>query len=358
VFPYWLLFSLFAAGASLYRPDERSRIQGGPYFLATAVAATLMIGLRYKVGGDWVNYVEILRNITEYGINGPRTQEPAYSALNWVVGQMGFGMWLVNLVCAALFSWGLVKFARRQPNPWLVILIAVPYLIIVVAMGYTRQAVAIGFLLAGLCDIDRKAIWKFAFYLLAATAFHKSAIVVAPLVALTASRNRLVTAAILVVSSILVYYLFVQASVDTLLTNYVEAEYNSSGAAIRVLMNIPPALVFLVYQHRFGVGEQQRKVWRNFALASLVALAGLLLTATTAVDRLALYLIPLQMFVLGRLPSVFPVRGRPNTQLVILLVIYSAAIQYVWLNHADNAWAWVPYRTVIMHDPNAESSGA
>jgi hypothetical protein len=347
VFPYWLLFSLFAAGASLYRPDERRALHGGPFFLAAGVAMTLMIGLRYEVGGDWPNYVEILKSITEYGITGPRRQEPAYSALNWIVGQAGFGMWLVNLVCAALFAWGLVRFARRQPNPWLVILVATPYLIIVVAMGYTRQAVAIGFILAGLTDFDRKPIWRFAFYLLAATLFHKSAIVVAPLVALTASRNRLVTGLILIVSSALVYYLFVQASVDTLVTNYVVADYSSSGAAVRVLMNVPPALIFLYNQRRFGIGDQQRKVWRNFALASLAALMGLLLTSSTAVDRLALYLIPLQMFVLGRLPSIFAVRGRANTQLVLLILAYSAAIQFVWLNYADNAWAWVPYQTVI-----------
>lgn len=259
---------------------------------------------------------------------------------------MGYGVWLVNLVCAGLFTWGLVRFARRQPNPWLVILVAVPYLIIVVAMGYTRQAVAIGFILAGLTDFDRKPIYRFGFYLLAASVFHKSAIVVAPLIALTATRNRLVTGVILILSSVLVYYIFVRASVDLLVKNYVVAEYSSSGAAIRVGMNIPPALIFLIYQRRFGIGEQQRKVWRNFALASIVALFGLLLTSTTAVDRLALYLIPLQMFVLGRLPSVFPINGRPNMQLVILILLYSAAIQFVWLNYADNVTAWVPYKLV------------
>ena len=347
MFPYWLLFSLFAAGASLYRTDVERRLAGGPYFLAMAVATALMIGLRWEVGGDWINYVDIFKDITENGVNGARAQDPGYGVLNWVVGQMGIGVWLVNLVCAAIFTWGLVRFARRQPNPWLTILVAVPYLIIVVAMGYTRQAVAIGLILAGLAEFGAKPIWRFGIYLLLAALFHKSAVVIAPLIALTATRNRLMTAFIIMFSAALVYYLFVQASVDRLMANYVEAQYGAAGGAIRVAMNIPPAILFFLFQKRFGLSEQERKLWRNFALAAFVALAALLLTnSTAAVDRLSLYLIPLQMLILGRLPTALGGKGRSNVQLVILVVVYSALIQFVWLNYADNSWAWLPYKLV------------
>ena len=35
-------------------------------------------------------------------------------------------------------------FVRRQPMPWLGLLVAIPYLVIVVGMGYSRQAIALG----------------------------------------------------------------------------------------------------------------------------------------------------------------------------------------------------------------------
>jgi hypothetical protein len=77
----------------------------------------------------------------------------------------------------------------------------------------------------------------------------------------------------------------------------------------------------------------------------LFALVMLLFTnSSTAVDRLALYLIPLQMFVWGRLPSAFPDRGRLNIQISIVIIAYSAAIQFVWLNYAANSFAWLPYK--------------
>jgi hypothetical protein len=356
VFPYWILFSLFAAGAVQYRPDPRRLIQGGPLLLAMALVTMVMIGFRYEVGGDWLNYIDILHDITENGLWGPRAQDPGYGLLNLLAGMSGLGIWAVNLACAVLFTWGLVKFARRQPNPWLVMVVSVPYLIIVVAMGYTRQAVAIGFILAGLADLERGTVFRFAFYMLLATTFHKSAVVVVPLVALTASKNRFMTGAMLLMTAVLLYYLFVQASVDKLMTNYVGAEYQSQGAAVRVAMNLPPAVLFLVFRRRFQLSLQQDKLWRNFSLGALLALAMLLFTnSSTAVDRLALYLIPLQMFVLGRLPTAFPDRGRLNAQLAFLVIAYSAAIQFVWLNYAANADSWLPYKLSVSNSDEGSS---
>jgi hypothetical protein len=66
--------------------------------------------------------------------------------------------------------------------------------------------------------------------------------------------------------------------------------------------------------------------------------------ATTALDRLALYLIPLQLFVFGWLPSTFSQDGRPDRKLAIAVVIYSAAVLFVWLTYADNAQYWLPYQ--------------
>jgi EpsG family len=345
VFPYWLIFTLFAAGAVQYRPDFRRPLQGGPFLWTMALVMTLFVGLRYDVGGDWLNYIDILRDIGYRDFwDGVWKQDPGYGLLNWIVARAGLGVWAVNLVCAALFAWGMMKFARHQPNPWLVFVVAVPYLIIVVAMGYVRQGVAIGFIVAGLSVLDRGML-RFLVYMALAASFHKSAVVVLPFVALSATQRRIVTAGIGLVSVVLLYYLFIQASVDKLMTNYVEAGYASQGAGIRVAMNLPPAILFLLFHRRFVTDEQERKLWRNFSLAALAALVLLALTSsTTAVDRLALYLIPLQMFVLARVPEAFSDKQRSSLGLTLAIVFYSAAIQFVWLTYADNAEFWLPYQ--------------
>ncbi len=340
--PYWLLFSVFSTGAIQYTTDYRARIQGGPVLHAMGAALMQMVGLSYEVGGDWTTYVEMLQKVGFLG--GAWNQDPGYTLLNRLAFAAGLDIWFVNLVCAGIFTWGLLRFARRQPNPWLVVSVAIPYLVIVVAMGYTRQAVAIGFILAGLTVLDRGLV-RFVFYLACAAAFHKSAVVVLPLVAFSEPRRRLATTAILVVSAMLLYYAFVQASIDLMVTNYVEYAYASQGAGIRVAMNIPPAVIFLLFSRRFFVDERERRVWRNFSIGAIIALMMLMFTeATTAVDRLALYIIPLQMVVLARLPFVFSGTGGPSFGLTILIIAYSAAIQFVWLNFAANAPSWLPYQ--------------
>jgi hypothetical protein len=274
-----------------------------------------------------------------------RHDDPAYALLNWWCAKLDFDIWFVNLICAAIFTWGLVRFARRQPNPWLAIVVAMPYLVLVVAMGYTRQAVAIGFVLAGLSIVDRAPLWRFGLYVVAATTFHKSAIILLPLVGLASSRNRLTTTALLLVIGAMLYYLLVADAIDRMMTNYLESGYSSEGAGIRIAMNLPPALLFLRYRHYFGLQPEQLKIWTNFSYASFGAVLLLFtLSSSAAVDRLSLYLIPLQLFVLSRMPNVFQDRSGPNRQVVAMVIIYSALIQFVWLNFAQHAEYWVPYK--------------
>lgn len=335
-----------AAGALDFRRRAAAGMRAAPFLVPIGLLTALMIGFRYEVGGDWFNYLGIMDRVSTSGLDELlEIGDPGYMLLNWIATRLDLSIWAVNLGCGLIFSWGLIRFARRQPNPWLAVLVAIPYLVIVVAMGYSRQGVAIGIILAGLATLDRSTVARFAVYIMFAASFHKSAVIILPLVALAAARQRIVIIGLLGVTAILLYWLFVQSSVDRMLTNYIEAEYSSQGAAIRVAMNMPPALIFFLNQRRFDFSPQQHKLWRNFAIGAFVAFAILTLTsATAAVDRIALYLIPLQLAVFAALPSAFAVRGKPNGQLALGVIIYSAFIQFVWLNYATHAEYWLPYQ--------------
>jgi hypothetical protein len=326
------------------------RVAYGTYFLVLLTA--LMMGLRYEVGGDWLTYLDSYDQVQLLSFSQVLgTFDIGYAVVEFVASRCGAGIWLVNLTCALIMTFGLVKFCARQPNPALSFLVAVPYLVIVVGMGYTRQGVAIGLILAGLADADEKSTIKIILYILAAALFHRTALLVLPLALLPVFRRNLLYAICGGLVFVVLFYLLLSRSTGQLITNYVDADYESSGATVRVTMNLIPAILALTLRQRLGYSRYQSDLWSVFALVSLATLP-LVLTAnfTTAIDRLALFLIPLQIAILPRIPYVFGTsatssgKERMNAQLFLAVCGYSAAVQLVWLVFATHARLWVPYQ--------------
>jgi hypothetical protein len=313
---------------------------------AVFVLITVIIGFRFEVGGDWVAYQihvddlkeEPLDAIVGYG-------DLAYQLLNWLGANVGGGVYFVNLICGALFSWGLAAFCRSQPRPWLALLVAVPYLVIVVAMGYSRQGVAIGLAMLAITKLQNVSIGRFVFWIAIAALFHKSAVILIPFAVFAASRYRLFTLIGVAISAGLMFFLLLQEQLDYFMHAYIEAEYASSGAAIRIAMNAIPAAIFLAFNKRFNIDLKIRGFWVWMAWGALLFVVILMLSpSTTAVDRVALYWIPLQLMVFSRLPDAFGLPGRRNPLWVTSIVAYSATVMLVWLVFADMAHAWLPYR--------------
>jgi hypothetical protein len=310
------------------------------------LCVALLIGLRYRIGGDWRAYSDFLAKVEFRSLGDVLgLSDPGYSLINWLVASAGFNIWAVNLICGLIFVWGMWWLVRLQPEPWLCVLVAVPYIIIVVAMGYTRQAVALGLLMAALASFERKRVGQFALLVVLAVTFHRSAIVVLPIGLLSITRNRLLIGLMLISLAASLYSVFVASEVDRLVRNYVTNPYASQGAAIRVAMSLPPALLFLAFRDRFGFTGEARKMWTNLAITTiLTALVLALTSASTAVDRLALYLLPLQMVMLSRMPLAFAKAERDATLIRFGVVAYLAAVQFVWLNYAAYAHYWIPYQ--------------
>lgn len=360
--PYWLLWAFFFFGAILTQrrnmlhsasfllsrqpgSPEPERLKGLSIMAVAGLAAMiLMIGLRFEVGADWKPYDYIFRRAALRTFSQTLSQsDPGFALLNWLVQQSGLGIWLVNLVCGALTVWGVAALARREPQPWLCIVLAIPYLIVVVAMGYTRQAAALGLVMVGLASLlNSGSVVRLVMWVALAALFHKSAVICLPFVAFTGNRGKAVDLALLASAGLGLYALLLQDSVDMLVRNYIDARYSSSGAAIRISMSAMPAIIFLLLGRRLGFTESERKLWRNVSLVAIIAAVALVLSpSSTAVDRVALYLLPLQFVVLARVPDTLVGRNF-GTWLVSL---YSGAVLFTWLNFAVHAQYWVPYRS-------------
>jgi hypothetical protein len=348
--PYWFLFLVPAwLAVTRLRPAATGVSQSKrwpDWWRVVFVLLVLMIGLRHEVGGDWLTYIDHISSASQQTLSVAVSQgDPAYSLLNWVAAKTGLGTYFVNTVCAAIFSWGLVVFCRAQPHPWLALVVAVPYLVTVVAMGYTRQGTAIGLAMLGLVALSERKLFHFAVFVVLAALFHKSAVILMPLAVLAGTRHRLWTAFWVVLSTGLFYVLLLQDSVEALQTNYVEAQYQSQGAALRLAMNAVPAVLFLSLRHRFVMPQSERMFWTWMSLGALGFVGWLVVSpSSTAVDRVALYWIPLQLFVLSRLPNALGNRNALNGIWVRWVVAYSVTVLFVWLVFATHSRYWLPYQ--------------
>ncbi|MCK5640815.1 MAG: EpsG family protein, partial [Gammaproteobacteria bacterium] len=275
-----------------------------PIMLFIAIAV-FMIGLRFQVGGDWVNYLRqfyILQYLSLEEV--VTTSDAGYAALNWLMDQLGWGIYGVNFASGAIFMAGLSVFALRMSNPWMAILVSIPYLLVVVAMGYTRQSVALGFEFCALTALARSKYGQFYIYIICGTLFHKTAIVLS-LLGIFSGRNRfsLLRISLGLIIVYLSFNAFLADYYESYVEHYIRAEMESSGALIRVLMNVLPATIFLLLYRKWSKQLTIDSHWLLFALASLACIPMLGVTST-AVDRMALYLAPLQLYVWSHLPLI------------------------------------------------------
>jgi hypothetical protein len=350
---YWVMFLLPALVALMMETQRTGTVPAAEAetpvgaWVAVGIVLTLLIGFRYEVGGDWFTYFHYLDDVAGLMLDEViLNSDPGYQVLNWLSLELDLDIFGVNLMAGAIFAIGLIFFCRSLPRPWLALAVAVPYLVIVVSMGYARQGVALGLAMLGLVALGKKQIGWFVFWTMLAATFHKTAVLLLPLSALAAAHNRFVAVAWGLGSLGLGYWLFLQDAAENLYKNYVEAEYQSSGAMIRLAMNLVPAAALIVWRTKFTFTEGERRLWLLFALISL-ALFGVFLAspASTAIDRIALYMLPLQLVIFAHLPDVLSDERENDVSPMVLGVVgFYGLVQFVWLNFADHAFAWLPYR--------------
>jgi len=344
------MFSVVGFAALLEtNPSQSTRKRWSFQWIMVIFFLTILIGFRYEVGGDWGNYIRNLEGISGTPLSIViNSGDPGYQLASWIAVKLGWGIFGVNLICGLIFSVGLIAFCRDQPRPWLALLAAVPYMIIVVAMGYSRQAVAIGLAMIALVSLSRKSTLSFVIWITLAATFHRSAIILIPIAILSTTDKRFWTAIWVSVSFFILTYLFIADVFDVLYKNYIETEYSSQGAFIRLLMSAVPAFIFLIWRDRFNMSISNKKLWTSISILALLMFGLLFVTpSSTAIDRIGLYIIPLQMFVFSRIPDAVSDNPQISRFMSFGIAGYYASVQFVWLFFAVHASWWLPYRSFL-----------
>lgn len=342
---FWLAYAM-TAFLSLSSINRRHTSM---LWLILFFSFVVFTGLRHEVGGDWFSYIKYYNSTKYFSFWAYLSlSDPGYMLLSWVSYQLDGGMYLVNTFAAILFLTCIIIFCRAQPLPFLAFSVATPYLIFVISMGYTRQAIAMGFVMLGLKYLSEDGVKRYLFYLAIAALFHKSAVILLPLAIFYHHRGFAGRLLGVGAFSIIMGYLFIADHYETLWVNYVDTKMQSDGGLIRLLMNFFPSLLFFIYYRRIKQTWPDYRIWLVFAITTVVLLP-LVGFASTAVDRVALYLIPLQLVVFSRLPLLFSI-SNGREAVIKIIVAYYALVLFVWFNFATHAELWLPYQNYITLD--------
>lgn len=340
---YWILF-LWPACAVAVDPRV-SRFTSKVAWVLFSLLLLLIIGLRFEVGMDWPSYLVQLEKVNGLTwLEATQGKDPAYGLLNWVAVASGSGIWLVNLICATIFVSGLISICHRLPNTWLAMTVAVPYIAIVMAMNYTRQSAAFGLVLWGLVALLDLKILRFVLLIVVAGLFHKSAILLIPLGALVATQNRFWSLVWITIAAVVAFLALLAETQDAFVEQYLGGQMVSDGGWIRVIMNAVPATLFLMLRKQFVLQMTQDKLFFWLSIISLIFIPAMIMSpSSTAVDRVALYFMPVQLLIYSHLPFVFRKFGMRRIADLALVGTY-AFVLFVWLNYSNFHDSWLPYR--------------
>jgi len=357
---YWLLLFIAACFALRFSRTAKGdfiALEMRYLFDALIFVLILILGFRFEVGGDWNTYLywnnrlygKSLAYVFEEG------NEIGFELLNWLGANFIGGLFLPQLVCGMLLLIGLRKFCFTLPNPFLGLTIAMPYLIWVVGQGYTRQAAALGFFLFGLSYVSVKKTLSYTLCSGMGLLFHKTAVLFIPFAMFINdrlfSRTFLISFIVISITSLLAYITTLSSGdVIAMFDAYLgDSNISSAGALIRCSLTATTGTIFLYNRKRFVINSEERVFWSVFSLVGIMIFALIFISpSSTVIDRINVYWLPLQIFVLTSFPTIFESKYSNSRQSVTLVIILLCAlIQWIWMFYSGNAAKWLPYRFYI-----------
>tara|TARA_B100000575_G_scaffold255611_1_gene225496 strand:- start:5562 stop:6614 length:1053 start_codon:yes stop_codon:yes gene_type:complete len=342
---YWLFYALVSIFSLKFIKFEINLSKLLNFIFLIILA--LFIGLRYEVGGDWDIYKnDFYENISSFNLlKFDYVRDFGYEFISYLIFNLEFEIYILNLILAFLFVYSLNKFSINfSDNYWIIFVIAFPYLVTVGAMGFVRQAAAFSFILLSLCYYQKKDVIKFLILFLGALLFHKSAAILLPFLLISNLKLNIKFNLIILILIILAYIII--SPEITRISSYVSesSKYASSGVIPRIVLNILPGLIFLLFFKKLRFKNNIDTVIILITLFQIFLLYFINNNTSTFIDRLIINFYFIQLLVLSRLYLILP---SYKNVINILIIIFYGLIYYIWMEYSLHSYAWTPYKNII-----------
>lgn len=339
----YLLVFLIPLLASFQMPGKRRSLVG---LAAFYIFLWVFTGLRFEVGPDWTGYGYIFQAAeAAKWADVVNDREPGFFLINRLAAVLGWGLPGVNAICAAIFLFGVFRYAARTANPWLATAAVVPYLVFIVSMSGIRQSAAMGLAFLALSNWHGSRLaWKLAL-IFAAASIHNSALVFLVFVIWDGGRYPVLRALLGGGLMLLSFrYLGQSGAAETYASRYFEQNIESSGAIFHVGLSALPAAMYLFFRRQIRAQGGENMLVQRAAILALV-LVPMVFVSSTGASRLSLYFSFVQMWAF---PAFVLAHGRRWPLANAMCAYYFLAIFLVYFMLGSHIGAYLPYRTLLL----------
>lgn len=352
---YIAIYAVFLAVHYTTLENWHARRSG---YICAMLALFVFSAFRFEVGCDWRGY---LYQYTYWDIyteqDGSKLGDPLWWLLIRVMSGTGLPYPWLNVVSSGAFFLGLHQLAKRQPDPFAVLLVAFPVLVLNMPMSGIRQGASIGALCVALAAFSEERPVRFVVWTLIASSLHSSAAVfllLSPLCAHRLSLPRLALAALLAAPGL--YFLLGSGAAEVAVGRYVKTDSEAGGAAFRVALVAATGLLFLVALRRRWL----ERFPRDYHLALLgswgmLLVTPLLLVSTVIADRFGYYFVPILAVILARIPWVTTTQRQRSLQVAAFAALGMVLVVWVLASSLFEQ-CYVPYKTWLLGTPHGRWS--
>jgi hypothetical protein len=147
---------------------------------------------------------------------------------------------------------------------------------------------------------------------------------------------------------IIISLVLIAEALESMFQHYILEEYNADGAAIRLLMNALCGAGLLLRLDKYNLSENARTLVSILSKTSIVMFllifSGL---GDVVLDRLSLYLIPIQLIFLTSFSSSINLSRVQKLSIDCIIIFLYSIVLYTWLNFATHSNYWLPYNNIV-----------
>lgn len=323
------------------------------FFFFCLIQMTLIIGLRYQVGADYIPY-ERMYNYLGGGVYvGYKydTVEIGYSILNQILWKIGVPYWGLNLLIAFLTILFMLKAIKEwSVDFFLSVYLYISFFFFYHAMNQTRQGLAIAIGLYAVALLSKGNVKKFLFWIIFGSLFHITLLIFLPLfflrkIEFNKSALYIYTATIFVL--FIGFSIIIQLIQITRYSIYINSFYDLEGLtsskmnlAVRVIMLI----LALIRYKSVADSTKKRLLYHMIMICTVFQIltirSSLFGRVTTPFFGAYIFLIP---------DLIYSVRGKYQKLIYYGCIGVATLYQIVYFNAMSDSVLVNKYKSILFH---------